>query len=159
MLQCLENGYLRQAGGHFVVGSEHHAFDSATKVRTIDALAGRGEEHLLDELFHMRRVVGLFLQAAERSVDGHRVSDAGERPAHLLDTFVCVEEMTTGPWGGRSALIHKPWLAWLSVGAPALASSSLTVLVTIMEGLGVGGTVGRVKGQPAIVKVSAGVAI
>jgi hypothetical protein len=77
----------------------------------------------------------------------------------LLLTFVCVEEIITGPCGGPSALMHRPWLDMLNVGAPACTISSVTSHCTMMQGLGVGGTVGRVKGQPAIVKVSAAVAI
>jgi len=100
------------------------------------------KRHLVSELLDVRRVVGLFLEAPERGINGNRIANAGEWSAHLLLAFVCVEEMTTGPCGGPSALMHRPWLDSLKVSAPAFTSSSVTIHCTMMQGLGVGGTVG-----------------
>src|SRR5262249_62048672 len=82
-LEGLAPAHLGEVRARIAVGREEHAPHAAAEFRPVHALAGRGEQHLEDQLSHVRIVAALHGEPAGPGVDADRVSDGDESVGHV----------------------------------------------------------------------------
>ena len=93
-LKLAAHGEQRRRHHFAVAGLEHHVLDAAAEFRAVDAFAGDGEQHLLDELLDVvvvrRRLVDHAAMQGEGKVQVHFAGAAGG-----AETYICCASIPT----------------------------------------------------------------